>query len=183
MEFKHNKLSLKELNRATLEEYKESVKLPMVIVLDNIRSMSNIGSIFRTSDAFKVESIHLCGITSKPPHREIRKTALGATESVEWKYYQNTMDSINDLKAKGYQIISIEQVNNSTLLQDYQPNPHQKMALIVGNEVKGVEQEVINVSDLILEIPQYGTKHSLNVSISAGLVIWHVFQANFLNKK
>ena len=182
MTINHNKLSLKELNRVNLDEYKKAEKLPIIIVLDNIRSMSNIGSIFRTSDAFKVESIHLCGITSKPPHREIRKTALGATESVAWQYFTNTMDSIQELKKNGYQIISIEQVKNSTMLQDYQPNSNQKIALVVGNEVNGVEQEVIDASDLCLEIPQYGTKHSLNVSISAGLVIWHVFHANYLLK-
>jgi len=182
MAINHNKLSLKELNRVNLDEYKKAEKLPIIIVLDNIRSMSNIGSIFRTSDAFKVESIHLCGITSKPPHREIRKTALGATESVAWQYFTNTMDSIQELKKNGYQIISIEQVKNSTMLQDYQPNSNQKIALVVGNEVNGVEQEVIDASDLCLEIPQYGTKHSLNVSISAGLVIWHVFHANYLLK-
>lgn len=182
MTLNHNKLSLKELNRISLDEYKKAEKLPIIIVLDNIRSMSNIGSIFRTSDAFKVEIIHLCGITSQPPHREIRKTALGATESVAWKYFANTMDSIDELKKNGYQIISIEQVKNSTMLQNYQPNPHQKIALVVGNEVNGVEQEVIDASDLCLEIPQYGTKHSLNVSISAGLVIWHVFHANYLIK-
>jgi len=180
MAINRKKLSLKELNRVSLDEYKKTEKLPIIIVLDNIRSMSNIGSIFRTSDAFKVKTIHLCGITSKPPHREIRKTALGATESVAWKYFTNTMDSIHELKEDGYQIISIEQVRNSTLLQNYQPNSSQKIALVVGNEVNGVEQEVIDESDICLEIPQYGTKHSLNVSISAGLVIWHVFHANYL---
>ena len=179
----NKKLSLKELNRINLEEYKESSKLPIIIVLDNIRSMSNIGSIFRTSDAFKVEAIYLCGITSKPPHREIRKTALGATESVSWKYFPTTMDSIDELKEKGYSIISVEQVENSIMLNDYQPVMNNKIALVMGNEVNGVEQEVIDASDLCIEIPQYGTKHSLNVSISAGLVIWHVFQTNFLQKK
>ena len=177
MSLRNKKLSLKELNRISIEEYKKEKKLPLIIVLDNIRSMSNIGSIFRTSDAFCVEAIHLCGITSKPPQREIQKTALGATESVKWVYYQNTMDSIIELKAQNYQIISIEQVENSTMLQDYIPKEKQKIALILGNEVKGVEQEVINQSDLCIEIPQYGTKHSLNVSISGGLVIWHIFQS------
>ena len=179
---KHQKLSLAELNRLNIEEYKRLEKLPIVIVLDNIRSMSNIGSIFRTSDAFMIDSIHLCGITSQPPKNEIRKTALGATESVEWKYYENTMESIEDLKKDGYQIISIEQAQNSLMLQDFQPKPQKKLALIVGNEVKGVEQEVIDASDICLEIPQFGTKHSLNVSISAGLVIWHVFQNFYLKK-
>jgi len=179
----NKKLSLKQLNRISLEEYKNQDKLPIVIVLDNIRSMSNIGSIFRTSDAFKVEAIHLCGITSKPPHREIRKTALGATESVSWKYFPTTMDSIEELKEKGYSIISVEQVENSVMLNDYQPVENNKIALVMGNEVNGVEQDVIDASDLCIEIPQYGTKHSLNVSISAGLVIWHIFQSNFLRKK
>ncbi len=181
MSLKNKKLSLKELNRISVEDYRKEEKLPLIIVLDNIRSMSNIGSVFRTSDAFCVEAIHLCGITSKPPQREIQKTALGSTESVKWKYYKNTIDSIMELKSQDYQIISIEQVQNSTMLQDYIPTKNQKIALILGNEVKGVEQEVINQSDLCIEIPQYGTKHSLNVSISGGLVIWHIFQS--LHKK
>jgi len=179
----NKKLSLKQLNRISLEEYKTQDKLPIIIVLDNIRSMSNIGSIFRTSDAFKIEAIHLCGITSRPPHREIRKTALGATESVSWKYFPTTMDSIEELKEKAYTIISVEQVENSIMLHDYQPIKNAKIALVMGNEVNGVEQDVIDTSDLCIEIPQYGTKHSLNVSISAGLVIWHVFQTLFLAKK
>ncbi len=181
MSLKNKKLSLKELNRISVDDYRKEEKLPLIIVLDNIRSMSNIGSVFRTSDAFCVEAIHLCGITSKPPQREIQKTALGSTESVKWKYYKNTIDSITELKSQDYQIISIEQVQNSTMLQDYIPTKNQKIALILGNEVKGVEQEVINQSDLCIEIPQYGTKHSLNVSISGGLVIWHIFQS--LHKK
>jgi len=183
MKLEHNKLSLKELNRISLSEYKKIEKLPIVIVLDNIRSMSNIGSIFRTSDAFKIEAIHLCGITSKPPHREIRKTALGATESVAWEYFSSTIDSIIELKSRGFQIISIEQVQNSTMLHDYSPIKDQKIALVMGNEVNGVDQEVINSSDICLEIPQYGTKHSLNVAISAGLTIWHVFHTIYLKDK
>lgn len=179
---KHEKLQLKELNRVNIDEYKKLDKIPLVVVLDNIRSMSNIGSMFRTSDAFCVEAIHLCGITSVPPQNEIRKTALGATESVSWKYFNNTMDSIRELKDNNYQIISIEQTKNSTLLQNYQAKTNQKVAIVLGNEVKGVEQEVINESDFCLEIPQYGTKHSLNVSISAGLIIWHIFQSTYLNK-
>ncbi|OYT16457.1 MAG: RNA methyltransferase [Bacteroidetes bacterium 4572_77] len=175
----HTKLSLKELNRLSINEYQNEKKIPLIVVLDNIRSMSNIGSVFRTSDAFCVEAIHLCGITSRPPQREIQKTALGATESVKWKYFKNTMDSIKELKQNGYQIISIEQVKNSTMLTDYKAEKAKKIALVLGNEVKGVEQEVIDKSDLCIEIPQYGTKHSLNVSISGGLVIWHIFQQIF----
>jgi len=176
----HQKLSLKDLNRLSVEEYKQVEKLPIVIVLDNIRSMSNIGSIFRTSDAFKIENIYLCGITSQPPHREIRKTALGATESVPWKYFKNTMDAIQELKKRDYSIISVEQVENSTMLQNFNTEKNQKIALVMGNEVNGVEQSIIDISDDCVEIPQYGTKHSLNVSISAGLVIWHLFQKNYL---
>lgn len=176
----HQKLSLSDLNRLSVEEYKQVKKLPIVIVLDNIRSMSNIGSIFRTSDAFKIESVFLCGITSQPPHREIRKTALGATESVPWKYFKNTLDAIQELKTNKYAIISIEQVENSTMLQNFKTKKNQKIALIMGNEVNGVEQRIIDISDECVEIPQYGTKHSLNVSISTSLVIWHLFQKDYL---
>jgi len=176
----HNKLSLKALKRISVDEYKKTEKLPIIIVLDNIRSMSNIGSIFRSSDAFKIESIYLCGITSKPPHREIRKTALGATESVDWRYFSNTLDAIKDLKKAQYKIVSIEQVENSTMLQDFETTKGQKLALVMGNEVNGVEQEVINESDECVEIPQYGTKHSLNVSVTTSLIIWHLLQKNYL---
>lgn len=176
----YQKLSLTELNRISIEEYKEVEKLPIVIVLDNIRSMSNIGSIFRTSDAFRISEIHLCGITSTPPNNEIRKTALGATESVNWKYYKNTQESIEELKNSNYKVISIEQASNSTLLQDFTPEKGEKLALVFGNEVKGVDQAIIDLSDLCLEIPQIGTKHSLNVSISTGIVIWHIFQLKYL---
>ena len=176
----HQKLSLKGLNRLSVEEYKQVEKLPIIIVLDNIRSMSNIGSIFRTSDAFKIESIFLCGITSQPPHREIRKTALGATESVPWKYFKNTMEAVLELKNMQYSIISIEQVENSTMLQNFNIKKNQKIALVMGNEVNGIDQSIIDISDDCVEIPQYGTKHSLNVSISTGLVIWHLFQKNYL---
>ena len=176
----HNKLSLKALNRLSINDYKKTKKLPIIIVLDNIRSMSNIGSIFRTSDAFKIECIYLCGITSKPPHREIRKTALGSTESVSWKYFSNTLDAIKVLKEDQYAIISIEQVENSTMLQDFKTTKGKKLALVMGNEVNGVDQKVINESDECVEIPQYGTKHSLNVSVSTSLIIWHLLQKNYL---
>ncbi|NPD47240.1 MULTISPECIES: RNA methyltransferase [unclassified Lentimicrobium] len=174
---KYKKLSLKELNRLDLDQYHEKKKIPMVIVLDNIRSMSNIGSVFRTSDAFLVEEIHLCGITSCPPNKEIHKTALGATESVKWKYFKDTLESIQSLKEESYQIISVEQAKNSTKLDHYSAHKNQKIAFVFGNEVKGVAQEVIDKSDFCLEIPQYGTKHSLNISISAGIVIWHAFNS------
>lgn len=177
MNSKHKKLSLKGLNRLNLEQYHEKKKTPMVIVLDNIRSMSNIGSVFRTSDAFLIEEIHLCGITSCPPNKEIHKTALGATESVKWKYFENTLESIQYLKENSFQIISVEQAENSLMLNDYSANNNQKTAFVFGNEVKGVAQEIIDNSDFCLEIPQYGTKHSLNISISAGIVIWHAFNS------
>ncbi len=169
------KKSLPELNRIDPESYKKANKLPLVIVLDNIRSMSNIGSVFRTSDAFRVEAVYLCGICSTPPHKEIHKTALGATESVTWQYFDNTLNAIADLKQKGYKIVSVEQTHNSVPLQAFTPQEDEKIALILGNEVKGVEQSAINASDLCVEIPQYGTKHSLNIAVTTGIVIWHVF--------
>ncbi len=169
------KKSLQELNRIDVKGYKEADKLPLVIILDNIRSMSNIGSVFRTSDAFRVEAIYLCGICSKPPHKEIHKTALGATESVAWQYFDNTLDAIADLKQKGYKIVSIEQTHNSVPLQNFKPQAEEKIALILGNEVKGVEQSAIDASDFCVEIPQYGTKHSLNIAVTTGIMIWHVF--------
>lgn len=176
MEDYFKKLSLAELNRDLAEDYKQKEKIPIIIVLDNIRSMSNIGSVFRTSDAFLIEEIHLCGITSIPPHKEIHKTALGATETVNWKYFKNTLESIQELRKKNYAIISVEQTRHSILLNHYEPERERPLALIFGNEVKGVDQKVINASDFCLEIPQFGTKHSLNISISAGIVIWELFQ-------
>ena len=157
------KLKTYELGRISVEEYKKADKLPLVVVLDNIRSLNNIGSIFRTSDAFRIEEIHLCGITACPPHREIHKTALGATESVDWKYFKNTLDSVNLLKEKGYIIASLEQADNSILLPDFKPQNNNKYAIILGNEVKGVDEEIVNISDLCVEIPQLGTKHSFNI--------------------
>lgn len=177
MESKYKKLSLKELNRINIEEFKDEKKTPIIIVLDNIRSMSNIGSVFRTSDAFLIEEIHLCGITSCPPNKEIHKTALGATESVKWKYFKNTLESIQSLKEDSYQVISVEQAENSMMLNDYSAHKNQKIAFVFGNEVKGVAQDIIDKSDFCLEIPQYGTKHSLNISISVGIVIWHAFHS------
>ncbi len=167
------KLSLDELGRKTIEEYKLAPKLPIIIVLDNIRSLNNIGSFFRTADAFAVESIYLCGITACPPHRDIHKTALGATDSVSWEYFENVEDAIHRLRMKQYEIVSVEQTNKSELLQNYEPK--QKTALVFGNEVEGISDVVISVCDKAIEIPQIGTKHSLNVSVCGGIVLWHCF--------
>lgn len=166
------KLSMDELNRLSPSQYKEAEKTPIVIVLDNIRSMMNIGSVFRTSDAFRLHSICLCGITACPPNKEIHKTALGATESVDWKFYPNTLDAIDFLLEEGYEIYSIEQAENSISLNHFKPEKSKKYALVFGNEIQGVEQEVINRSHACIEIPQFGTKHSLNISVAAGVVIW-----------
>jgi len=175
------KLKTEELRRISVEEFKKSQKLPLVIVLDNIRSLNNIGSIFRTADAFRIEEIHLCGITACPPHREIHKTALGATESVKWIYHKNTADSIKILKEKNYSIISLEQTNNSTLLNNFKVNPNSKYALVLGNEVNGVDDEIIEKSDFCVEIPQVGTKHSFNVTVSAGIAIYAIaLKLNYL---
>lgn len=166
------KLKNYELNRIDVLEFKKKKKIPLIIVLDDIRSLNNIGSIFRTSDAFLIDKIILCGITACPPKNEIHKTALGATDSVDWIYYKNIIAAINDLKKENYIIASIEQVENSVMLNDFYPEKEKKYAFVFGNEVKGVNQEIINVSDFCIEIPQFGTKHSLNISISAGIVIW-----------
>jgi len=168
----YRKLKITELNRISVEAFKEADKLPLVVVLDNVRSLHNIGSVFRTSDAFRVECICLCGITAVPPHAEIHKTALGAEDTVDWKYYQNTVDAVDELKQNGYTVFSIEQAEGSTMLDKWEMDRNKKYAIVFGNEVKGVEQEVINHSDACIEIPQYGTKHSLNVSVTAGIVIY-----------
>ncbi len=168
----YRKLKITELNRISVEAFKEADKLPLVVVLDNVRSLHNIGSVFRTSDAFRVECICLCGITAVPPHAEIHKTALGAEDTVDWKYYQNTVDAVDELKQNGYTVFSIEQAEGSTMLDKWEMDCNKKYAIVFGNEVKGVEQEVINHSDGCIEIPQYGTKHSLNVSVTAGIVIY-----------
>ncbi|PSL04290.1 RNA methyltransferase [Cecembia rubra] len=166
------KLSMEELNRLSVEEFKKRDKAPLVIVLDNVRSLNNVGSAFRTSDAFLIEKICLCGITGTPPHREIQKTALGATESVEWEYFENTSKAIEELREAGFNICALEQVDQSVPLNEFQPDKGKKYALVFGNEVFGVEQEVILKSDHVLEIPQLGTKHSLNISVSMGIAIW-----------
>ncbi|MEX2593585.1 MAG: RNA methyltransferase [Anditalea sp.] len=161
-----------ELNRLSPEEFKEMEKTPLVLILDNVRSLNNVGSAFRTADAFRIEKIYLCGITGTPPHREINKTALGATESVAWEYVEVTMDAIKRLRREGFDICAFEQVSHSTLLNQFTPQPQKKYALIFGNEVFGVEEEVIVDSDHVIEIPQLGTKHSLNVSVTMGIAIW-----------
>lgn len=170
----NRKLKLEELNRSSVQEFKNQDKSPLIIVLDDIRSLNNIGSVFRTSDAFRVKKIYLCGITAKPPHREIQKTALGATESVDWEYHESILDLIEELKLKGTHIASVEQAENKTFLNDFAP-PSSDLALIFGNEVQGVNQKVIDRSDTVIEIPQFGTKHSFNISVSCGIVLWDVF--------
>ncbi|MCD4681509.1 MAG: RNA methyltransferase [Bacteroidales bacterium] len=170
------KLKNVELNRISIEEFKESKKTPVVIVLDNIRSQNNTGSVFRTADAFLLEAIFLCGITATPPHREIHKTALGATDSVEWKYFDETSEAVKLLKEQNFKIFAVEQALESISLNDFYPSVNDKIALIFGNEVKGIEDKVMNMVDACIEIPQFGTKHSLNISISAGIVIWEVFR-------
>jgi 23S rRNA (guanosine2251-2'-O)-methyltransferase len=169
------KLKLDELNRATVEEFKGQQKLPVAVVLDSVRSMHNIGSIFRTSDGFAVEQIRLCGITAQPPHREIEKTALGATQSVNWTYHEDAVAAVNQLRADGYQIIAIEQAENSVMLNEFTPDKDAKYALIFGNEVNGVSDEVMQIIDTCIEIPQFGTKHSFNIVVSAGIVLWDFF--------
>lgn len=169
------KLKLEELNRVSVEEFKKVEKKPVVLVLDNIRSLNNVGSAFRTADAFLIQKIYLCGITGTPPNREIHKTALGATESVEWEHAPSTLELVKKLKSEGYKIISLEQTDNSVLLQNFQPKINEKLCFVFGNEVFGVEEEVIRESDVTLEIPQFGTKHSLNISVSMGMVVWDYF--------
>lgn len=172
----HRKLKITELNRISTEEFKKAEKLPLVVVLDNIRSLHNIGSIFRTSDAFRVECIYLCGITAVPPHPEMHKTALGAEFTVDWKYVNNAVEAVDNLKKDGYTVYSVEQAEGSIMLENIKLDPNRKYAVVLGNEVKGVQQEVIDHSDGCIEIPQYGTKHSLNVSVTAGIVIWDLFK-------
>lgn len=164
------------MNRLTTEAFKVSRKIPLVVVLDHVRSLNNVGSVFRTSDAFRVEAIYLCGITACPPHAEIHKTALGAEESVDWLYFKDTMEAVEKLKAEGYVVCAIEQAEGSTMLDKLLLDKTKKYAVILGNEVKGVQQNVVDNCDMCVEIPQYGTKHSLNVSVTAGIVIWDFFQ-------
>ena len=170
------KLRNEELDRLSTEQIKNVDKNPFVIVLDNIRSMHNVGSAFRTADAFLCEKIMLCGITATPPHREIHKTALGATDSVRWEYRKETADAISELKGQGYQILSVEQTEGAIMLDQVRVSKDQKYALVFGHEIRGVEQGVVDISDICIEIPQYGTKHSLNISVAAGIVIWEMFR-------
>ena len=170
----YRKLQNEELNRLNTEEFKQADKIPVVIILDNIRSQNNVGSVFRTSDAFRIEKIYLCGITSTPENREVHKTALGAEDAVSWEYDKDTLSVIKQLKNEGYRIFSIEQAENTTSLENFSISLNQKYALIFGNEVKGVQQEVINASDGCIEIPQFGTKHSLNISVTVGIVLWQL---------
>ena len=166
------KLKITELNRISAEEFKTAEKLPLIVVLDHVRSLYNVGSVFRSSDAFRVESVYLCGITATPPQVEIHKTALGAEDSVDWVYYERTQDAVEHLKAEGYEVWAVEQVEGSVMLQDFRPDKAKKYAIILGNEVKGVQQEVVDQCDGCIEIPQFGTKHSLNVSVTAGILVW-----------
>jgi len=170
------KLKLEELGRISIDHFRESEKIPVCILLDNIRSLHNVGSAFRTADAFRVEKIYLTGITGTPPHREIQKTALGATESVEWEYVENVKTALSDLKGKGYKIVIVEQTTHSIPLQTFCGEPNTKYCLVFGNEVNGVSEEAIEWGDLALEIPQLGTKHSLNISVCLGIVLWDVFR-------
>lgn len=169
------KLKNSELNRLSVDEFKTSQKTPIIIVLDNIRSLNNIGSVFRTSDAFLIEKIYLCGITAKPPHKDIHKTALGATDSVAWEYREDTLSLIKELQENNVTVASIEQAAQAISLQNFTVTPDKRYALVFGNEVKGVSQNVVSLSDYVIEIPQFGTKHSLNISVSAGVVIWDLF--------
>lgn len=169
------KLRNNELGRLNAEQYKLAEKIPIVVVLDNIRSCNNIGSVFRTSDALLIEKIYLCGITATPPNTEIHKTALDSEKTVEWEYFEDTNDAIVKLKSEGFQTFAIEQVENSIMLPEFDPNSYKKIAVIFGNEVKGVQQKVVNNCDGSIEIPQFGTKHSFNISVSAGIVLWDLF--------
>ncbi|MFV0344750.1 MAG: RNA methyltransferase [Bacteroidales bacterium] len=169
------KLSNDELNRHSIEEFKKLDKIPLVVVLDNVRSSQNIGSVFRTSDAFLVEEILLCGICATPPNNDIRKSALGAENSVDWRYFKDTRDAVGELKAKGYTVAAIEQVETSVSLNELDLAKKEKIAVIFGHEVKGVSQEIVGLCDIAIEVPQFGTKHSLNISVCAGIVIWELF--------
>ena len=170
------KIKNEELDRLDVAAFKAASKTPIILVLDNIRSLHNIGSVFRTADAFRVQEIVLCGITAQPPHKDIHKTALGATESVSWRYESDSLEAVKILKEKGVEVIAVEQAEGAQSLESFTPKAHTTYALVFGNEVKGVAQEVVSAAHGVLEIPQYGTKHSLNVSVSVGVVVWQLFQ-------
>jgi 23S rRNA (guanosine2251-2'-O)-methyltransferase len=170
------KLKNSELNRLSTEDFRKAEKSPFCIILDNVRSLNNIGSVFRTADAFLAAKIYLCGITATPPNKDIHKTALGSTESVEWEYYKNTIEAVIALKKEGYTIVAVEQTTGSISLENFRIEPGKKYAFVFGHEVRGVEQSVVDICDYCLDIPQYGTKHSLNISVSTGIVLWEVFR-------
>jgi 23S rRNA (guanosine2251-2'-O)-methyltransferase len=172
---KNRKLKLQELGRLTISDFKEESKTPLIVVLDNIRSLNNVGSVFRSGDAFRIEKIYLCGITATPPHRDIHKTAIGATESVDWEHVDDTVELVKKLQTDHVHCISIEQTENSIMLDTFQPVKGEKYAIIMGNEVDGVQQSVIDLSDSVIEIPQIGTKHSLNISVCTGVVLWDLY--------
>lgn len=175
------KLRVEELGRVSLQAFQEQPKYPIVVVLDNVRSMHNVGAVFRSSDAFNIEKVMLCGITPTPPHREIRKTAIGAEESVKWETHENTLEVVNSLKQNGYHLIAVEQTDSSVLLHTWKPQVKNKYALVLGHEITGVDQQILDVCDLSLEIPQFGTKHSLNISVAAGIALHHLM-VYFLSK-
>ena len=178
----HKKLSNTDLDRLDADSFKAMQKSPIVVVLDNVRSLNNVGAFFRTSDAFAVNSIFLCGITAQPPHREINKTALGATESVDWQHFESTLKALHQLKTEGYKLVAIEQTEQSTALQEFEQKKNDKIAVIFGHEVKGVDQAVIDLCDEVIEIRQFGTKHSLNVSVCAGIILWELAKGKIQNQ-
>ena len=175
------KLSMSELGRKSVGEFKQADKAPIIVVLDNIRSMHNVGSVFRTADAFLLQAIFLCGYTPQPPHRDINKTALGATESVEWIYYSQTSEAVQQLKSNGYKVYGVEQTEQSISLENFNVSPEEKVAVVFGNEVEGVENAVLEACDGTIEIPQLGMKHSLNISVAAGIVLWKLSEARFMS--
>lgn len=177
------KLKVTEMNRLTVDEFKSSEKMPLIVVLDDVRSLYNVGSVFRSCDAFRVEAVWLCGITACPPHAEIHKTALGAEDSVEWRYFETAAEAVKELHAMGRTVMAVEQCEGSTMLNEFVPDAGRRYAVVLGNEVKGVRQEVVDASDGCLEIPQFGTKHSLNVSVTAGIVVWHFCQSAISREK
>ena len=174
------KLLNRELHRISVDEFKQAAKTPIIIVLDNVRSLNNVGSVFRTADAFLIEAVYLCGITGTPPNKDIQKTALGSTDSVTWKYFKTTLEAIAELKQNNYNVYSIEQTESAIMLNDFKPGKEERLAIIFGNEVKGVQQEVIDECIDTIEIPQVGTKHSLNIAVSVGVVTWDLFQKTML---